>query len=163
MCDEQNPYKTPVASIENSPEGSFSLVAVLIGAAVGNGILYAVSSTTALIFLWCLAFHGVSPESLYLKLCESTGYLVLEYVLSLLCLISGGYWSAKLGPQSPYRHALASGTVFTLLTVIHFFYPFEIPHPIWSRPLLLVTTIPAFLLGARWWRNANPVSRQAEG
>lgn len=162
MCDEQNPYKTPAASIEDGPANSFSPVAVLIGAAVGNGILYAVVSTTALIFLWHLTYQGVSPGNLYAKAYESTGYWIFQHVMTLLCLIPGGYWSAKLGPQSPYRHAFASGAVFTLFMVIHFFYPFEIPHPIWSRPLLLVTTIPAFLLGARWWRNANPVSRQAE-
>jgi hypothetical protein len=148
-----NRYAAPNAPLdENTP--SSSATAVLIGAAIGNGISYAVLFVFGLVFLWSLALQGVPTQDLYVKAHQSTSYLAFAHVVGFLCLIPGGYWSARLSPHKPLLTALLAGGIVAAFTATANLIPYELPIPLWSRITSVVTAFPAFALGAAWRQRA---------
>ena len=148
-----NRYAAPNAQLEESTTGN-SGTAVLIGAAIGNGISYAVLFVFGLVFLWSLALQGVPTQDLYVKAYQSTSYLAFAHIVGFLCLIPGGYWSARLSPNKPLLAALLAGGIVAAFTATTNLIPYELPIPLWSRITSVVAAIPAFGLGAAWWRRA---------
>jgi hypothetical protein len=143
------PYSAPSSEVKD-PKANSSSTAILVGAAVGNGVSYAVLFLMGLVFLWVLAAQGVSQQELYARAYQSTGYLVFAHVVALVCCAPGGLWSARLGPDKPYRNALLAGSIVSALALSANLMPYELPIPLWSRVASVIIPLPAFLLGAYW-------------
>lgn len=148
------PYAPPKSSLEEFVPGS-SGTAVLIGAAIGNGISYAVLYVISLIFMWMLTWQGVEVQDLHAKAYQSVAFLVVAHSVGFLCLIPGGYWSARLSPRKPMATALLAGGIVATFTVVTNILPYEVPIPIWSRIISVVAILPAFAFGAALWQRAN--------
>lgn len=125
-----------------------STVAVLIGAAVGNGISYAVLFVCGFFFLWYLVASGVPADQAYVKAHESTGYLAFAHIVAFACLLPGGVWTAKLSQVAPVRNAFIAGLVVSALTLLAYFMPYDLPAPNWSRAVAVLCPIFAYLVGA---------------
>jgi len=145
------PYAAPSAEVRD-PEPDSSQTAVLVGAAVGNGVSYAALFLMSLVFLWVLRAQGVAPQELYVRAYQSTGYLLFAHAVAFLCCAPGGYWSARLGPARPYLNAALAGSIVSALALSANLMPYDLPIPLWSRIASVVIPLPAFLLGARWQR-----------
>lgn len=154
-----DPYAAPSAVLEDPlPRGR--VTAVVVGAAVGSGVSYAVLFVSCQVFLWILAAQGVPTQALYAQVCESTPYLVFAQSLGFLCLVPGGYWSARFCSTSPVRTALLSGCLVAAFALLSNLMPYELPTPLWSRIASAVLPVPAFCLGALWWQGtAGSLSR----
>jgi hypothetical protein len=129
-------------------------IAVVVGAAVGYGLSYAVLFTSGLVFLWGLVFSGIHPNEAYAKAYESTAYLVFAHMIGFACLVPGGLWAAKLSQSSATRNAFAAGVVVIFFAALANLVPYYLPIPYWSRVVSLLAPVPAFLLGAYMHRNA---------
>lgn len=149
-----HPYAAPKSSLEEFIPGS-SGTAALIGAAIGNGISYAVLYVITIIFLWVLTWQGVSVQDLQVKLYQSMAFLVVAHSVGFLCLIPGGYWSARLRPQKPMATALLAGGIVAMFTAITNILPYEDTTPVWSRIVSVVSIFPAFAFGAALWQRSN--------
>jgi hypothetical protein len=148
-----NPYAVPESALEEQlPSGRAT--AVFIGAAVGNGISYAVLFLSGLVFLWALATQGVPTQELYSRAYQSTPYLLFAHTLGFLCLLPGGYWSARLSKDKPLLTASLAGCLLAAFTLSTNLIPYELPISLWSRIASVVESVPAFWLGALWWRRA---------
>jgi hypothetical protein len=166
MQTDINPYATPHAP---PPEQASRprLTAVLIGAAIGNGIAYAVLAVIGLGFLWLLRLQGVPIEELYVRMFASTPYLVLAHTAALICMLPGGYWSARLSPSKGTAAALWAAVLMAAFAALDLIAPYELPLPAWSRPVSLLSPFPAFWLGAVIWyrrdaaRSQKPVSAES--
>jgi hypothetical protein len=138
-----------------SPQrGPSAGTAVVIGAAVGNGLSYAVLFTCGLVFLWVLVFSGIPANDAYAKAHESTAYLLFAHSLGFACLVPGGVWTAKLSLDSHVRNALWAGVLVSLFAFLANFVPYYVPIPWWSRIASVALPVPAFLLGALLHRHA---------
>ena len=132
------------------PRKHKSTVAVLVGAAIGNGISYAVLFVCGFFFLWYLVACGVPADQAYTKAHESTGYLGFAHTVAFVCLVPGGIWTAKLSHEEALmRNALIAGLAISALTLLAYFMPYELPAPNWSRVVAVFTPILAYLVGAR--------------
>lgn len=166
MQTDINPYATPHAP---PPEQASHprLTAVLIGAAIGNGIAYAVLWVISIGFLWLLTLQGVPTEELYFRAYASTPYLVLAQTVAFICLLPGGYWSARLSPSNGAAVALWAALLIAGLAALEYISPYQQPLPAWSRVVSLVSPFPAFWLGAVIWyrrdaaRSQKPVSAES--
>jgi hypothetical protein len=49
-------------------------------------------------------------------------------------------------------NALLAGLLLSLFAFAQLLIPYEVPNPTWSRIASVVIPVPAFLLGALWWR-----------
>jgi hypothetical protein len=149
--EPRNPYAAPDANADlQMPTGR--LQAILVGAAVGNGIAYAVFGISGLAFMWVLVAQGVPTQELYVRAYAATGYLAFAHLLGFLSLVPGGYWSVKLSPDDSSSAALVAGALVAVLSLLGNLIPYDTPVPYWSRIASVVLPIPAFMLGA-WWRN----------
>lgn len=154
-----NPYAVPRAVLEDPLPGG-RMTAVLVGAAVGHGVSYAVLFVSRLVFLWILVAQGVPTQGLYARVYESMPYLVYAHALGFLCLVPGGYWSARFSSTSPVRSALLSGGLVAAFALLSNLMPYELPTPLWSRIVSAASPVPAFWLGALWWQGvANSRAR----
>lgn len=148
-----NPYAASNSVVEEQlPSGRTT--AVLVGAAVGTGISYAVLFLSGLVFLWVLATQGVPTQELYSRAYQSTPYLAFAHALGFLCLVPGGYWSARLSKSKPLLTAVLAGCLVAAFTLLTNLIPYELPIPLWSRIASVVSAVPAFWLGALWWQRA---------
>jgi hypothetical protein len=134
------------------PVGSVS--AVVIGAAIGNGLSYAVLFTMGLVFLWALVARGVPGHEAYGRAYESTWYLVFAHSGGFLCLVPGGLWAARLSARSHVRNAALAGVLVTLFALLGNVVPYYLPVPLWSRIASVLLPVPAFVLGAYLQRRA---------
>ena len=148
-----SPYAAP-NSLLDAPHSSGRVTAVLIGAAVGVGISYAVLFLSGLIFLWVLTTQGVPIQELYSRAYQSTPYLAFAHAFGFLCLVPGGYWSARLSITKPLLTAVLAGSLVTAFSLSTNLLPYELPIPLWSRIVSVVSSVPAFCLGALWWQRA---------
>ena len=148
-----NRYAAPNAPL-NEHVPSSSGTAVLVGAAIGYGISYAVLFVLGLVFLWALVLQGVPTQDLYAKAYQSTTYLAFAHSIGFLCMLPGGYWSARLSPTKPLLPALLAGGIVAMLAAAANLMPYELPIPLWSRITSVIAAVPAFALGAAWWRRA---------
>jgi hypothetical protein len=147
MQTETNPYAAPRAPLpEPAPSGR--ITAVLIGASIGNGIAYAVLALLGMGYFWLLAMQGVPTEQLYAHAFASTYYLVFAHAVGSVCLVPGGYWSARLSPNAGTAAALWAAAIVAALAALDHLAPFELPIPAWSRVASLLAPFPAFWLGA---------------
>jgi hypothetical protein len=101
-----------------------------------------------------LALQRVPAQEIYAKAYQSTAYLVFAHVVGFMCLLPGGYWSARLSPSKPRLAALFAGCIVAVLSGAAFFMPFELTVPFWSRVTSVVAAVPAFAFGAAWWQRA---------
>ena len=147
-----NPYSAPTAIVEDAQVPPGRRTAVLIGAAIGCGISYAVLLIFGLVFLWILVAQGVPSQELYARAYQSTGYLVFAHLTSVFCLAPGGYWSTRLDPTNSLVSAVIAGALVSVFSMTSNLLPYELPIPMWSRILSVVIPIPAFSIGALWWR-----------
>jgi hypothetical protein len=154
MQTDINPYATPHAPLPEPVARKF-LTAVLIGAAIGNGIAYAVLWVVSIGFLWLLTLQGVPTEELYVRAYASTPYLVFAQAVAFVCLLPGGYWSARLSPSNGTAAALWAAFVMTALVALEYIAPYQLPIPAWSRVLSLLSPFPAFWLGAVIWHRKD--------
>ncbi len=141
----------PLLSTTNKPR---TAIAVVIGAAVGNGLSYSVLFVSGLVFLWILVLSGVPANDAYSRAYESTPYLLFAHALGFACLVPGGSWAAKLSYHAPVRNALLAGLLVALFTLLSNFVPYYLPIPWWSRLASVAAPVPAFLLGALLQRRA---------
>ena len=147
MQTETNPYAAPRAPLpEHAP--STRITAVLIGASIGNGIAYAVLAALVMGYFWLLVLQGVPTEELYAHAFASTYYLAFAHAVGFVCLLPGGYWSARLSPDSGTTDALWAGAIVAALASLDHLAPYELPTPTWSRLVSLLAPFPAFWLGA---------------
>ncbi|MFT3735286.1 MAG: hypothetical protein QM776_09705 [Rhodocyclaceae bacterium] len=149
-----NPYSAPRSELEE-PSGTTTdsqLVAIVIGAAIGNGISYTVLFIMGLVFLWVLAMQGVPAQETYMQAYQSVPYLVSCHTIGFLCLIPGGYWSARLSRNRHLMTAALAGGLVVLFALMANLLPYELPVPFWSRVVSVVASIPAYLLGAKLWQ-----------
>jgi hypothetical protein len=149
-----NRYAAPTAP-PLEPLPSRAGVAIVIGAAIGNGIAYAVLFVLSLAFVWVLTLQGVKAPELYVRMGQSTSYLVLAHAAGFVSLLPGGYWSARLNPNRPLLAATGAGGIVVALTIASFLLPYDLPLPLWSRVTSVVDVIPAFVLGALWRRRSS--------
>jgi hypothetical protein len=147
MQNETNPYAAPRAPLPE-PEPSARITAVLTGASIGNGIAYAVLAALGMGYFWLLVLQGVPTEALYAHAFASTYYLVFAHAVGFMCLVPGGYWSARLSPNSGIAAALWAAATLAALSALDLLAPYELPIPAWSRVASLLEPFPAFWLGA---------------
>ncbi len=131
------------------------VTAVVIGAAIGNGLSYAVLFALGLVFLWVLAWQGVPVAELYARAYASTPYLLFAHVVGFACLLPGGVWASKLSASSHHRNALLAGLLVAFLGVLANLLPYELPIPLWSRVATVFLPVLAFPLGARLHKRAG--------
>lgn len=150
MKADTNPYAAPLAPL---PEQAtrVRITAVLIGAAIGNGIFYAVISVLGMGYFWLLVLQGVPTEQLYVHAYASTPYLVVAHAVGFVCMVPGGYWSARLSPNAGTATALWAAAAMAALATLDYVAPYEFPIPGWSRVVSLLGPFPAFWLGAVLW------------
>ena len=153
-----NPYALPKAPLAAAEPARGLTTAVLIGAAVANGVWYAVGYCYSQGWIWALFLQGVAIEALEVRYMESVAAISIAHVLGFACMMPGGYWAARLCTGHPYLSAVLAGGLFLVFTAMQFVLPYEMPVPNWSRALSLLLPIPAFLLGA-WWRRAAERTR----
>jgi hypothetical protein len=149
-----NPYASPLSDVEGSQSTS-DVTAILIGAAIGNGIAYALLSVFGVIFLWILVAQGVPTQDLVARVYQSTGFILFGHAVAFFCCSAGGYWSARLSRDRHLSAALAAGVLLSLLTVVVLLIPYSSPLPAWSNVASVIVPVPAFLLGASWWQRMN--------
>jgi len=143
-----------IASLLSTTSKPHTAIAVVIGAAIGNGLSYAVLFVSGTVFLWVLVLSGVPANDVYSRAYESTPYLLFAHTLGFAFLVPGGIWAAKLSYHSHLRNALLAGLLVALFTLLSNFVPYYLPIPWWSRTLSVVAPIFAFLLGALLQRRA---------
>lgn len=131
----------------DTPKNS-ATVAVVIGAAIGNGLAYAVLFVSGLVFVWYLVACGVPAELAYMRAHESVGYLIFAHTLAVASLVPGGYWTARLSSTSRIRNAVLAGLIVCTLTLLAYLMPYDIPAPWWSRVAAILSPLPAYLIGA---------------
>jgi hypothetical protein len=98
--------------------------------------------------------QGVPTQELYSRAYQSTPYLVFGHALGFLCLLQGGYWSARLSKDKPLLTAALAGGLLAAFSLLTNFLPYEFPIPLWSRIASVVESVPAFWFGALWWQRA---------
>jgi hypothetical protein len=143
---------TTTTKTQNNQSQCSSLTAILVGFSVGNGVSYFFLYVFATAFLWVLAAQGVPSQELYSRAYQSTAYLIFAQSVALLTIIPGGYWCARLSPRNAMVNALLAGLLLSLFAFAQLLIPYEVPNPTWSRIASVVIPVPAFLLGALWWR-----------
>lgn len=131
-----------------------SATAVLVGAAIGNGLSYAVLFVFGLLYLWVLVAQGVPGNDAYARAYESMPYLVFAHLVGFLCLVPGGVWAAKLSSNSHIRNAALAGLLVAVFALLGNLVPYYLPVPVWSRVASVLLPLPAFLLGAVLQRRA---------
>jgi hypothetical protein len=151
----RNPYAAPSSVLEDKKPKVGSSVAVVFGAAIGNGIAYTVLSGCGLVFLWVLVAQGVPTRELYSRAYQSNSYLIFAHVVGLGCLLPGGYWTARLSREGPIRNAGLAGILISVFSLTQNLVPYNLPIPFWSRVASAAIPIPAFLLGALYWRRVH--------
>jgi hypothetical protein len=151
----RNPYAVPSSTLEAAKPKVGSSVAILLGAAIGNGIAYTVLSVSALVFLWALVAQGVPIQELYTRAYQSSSYLIFAHIVGIVCLLPGGYWAAHLSRKRHFLNAFLAGFLVSVFSLIENLVPYNLPIPFWSRVASAAIPIPAFLLGAFWWRRAR--------
>jgi hypothetical protein len=71
---------------------------------------------------------------------------LVTFSYSFVCVIGGGWVTARLAPKLPVRHALALGLIQSLLT-IPAWLAFPAQAPIWGWILSMILVIPGAWLG----------------
>jgi hypothetical protein len=150
-----NPYAPPSASQGGNKSTPANLLVVLIGASIGNGISYAVLSVSGLAFVWVLAAGGVPAQEIYSRAYQSTGYLIFAHLLGLICLVPGGYWTARFSTERQLGNAVFAGILLSLFSLLQTFVPYNTPIPLWSQLASVLIPVPAYLLGAYIWRRTH--------
>lgn len=148
-----NLYAPPSANLTDDRPKPVNLLVVLLGAAIGNGIAYAVLSISGLVFVWILAAEGVAAQELYARAYQTTWYLIFAHLLGLLCLVPAGYWTARFSKERAVGNAARAGSLIALLSLLQILVPFNLPIPIWSQMASVLVPTPAYLLGAYIWRH----------
>lgn len=125
-------------------------VAIVIGAAVGNGLSYAALLVSGQIFLWALVAGGIPGNEAYVRACESMAYLLFAHAVGFLSLLPGGAWTAKLSRRSHIRNAAIAGGLVAVVALLGCLVPYYFPIPFWSRVASVLLPVPAFVMGAIW-------------
>jgi hypothetical protein len=128
--------------------------AVLIGAAIGNSLSYAVLFVLGLFFLWVLVAQGIPGNDAFARAYESTRYLVFAHLVGFLCLVPGGLWAARLSETSHIRNATLAGLLVAGFALLGNLVPYYLPIPLWSRVASVLLPVPAFVVGAVLQRRA---------
>lgn len=147
-----NPYAPPRAALAEPSRSAGNVIAVLVGAAIGAGVAYVVLSLCSLVLVWVLFAQGVPSADIPARAYEATGYLAFAHVIAFVCGLPGGYWSARLSASRWLRNAILGGVLVSLFTLLLNLVPYYVPIPLWSRAMSLLTPVPAFIVGAWWWR-----------
>ncbi len=132
-----------------------AVAAVLISAAIGFSLSYAVLFIMGLVFVWVLVLQGTPGNETYAVAWQSTTYLLFAHVVGGLCLLPGGLWAAKLSAKSDLRNAALAGLCVAAMALIGNFVPYDMPTPLWSSIASSVVPVPAFVLGALLARRAK--------
>ena len=90
--------------------------AVLVGAAVGNGMGYASSYLTSMAILWALVKLGMTAQDAHRWMSSSPATLAPLTLVGLWGLAFGGYWTARLQPMTPFKSAGLAGILMMTLT-----------------------------------------------
>ncbi len=154
---DPNPYTPPQAPLVDHSTRS-PLAAVVVGAAVGYGLVYVALVLINFGYFWTLTLQGVPQEELYYRALGSTAFLLFGHLAMCPCMVAGGYWSSRLSPGGAVGAALSSAALVAALALLDMFGPFDLPIPFWSRVLSLVLPFPAFWLGAMLWRRHREAS-----
>ena len=147
-----NPYSAPNDPFEEMQPSSSGLKAVIIAAAVGNGILYFAASVLAWAYMWHLSAQGATGMDLYLPLYQSTGYLLVAHVIGVFAMLTGGYWCARLSNDRRLFRAAMAGLIIVVQVILHLTSPHGQPYPFWTCVASLVMPIPVYVAGAMLWR-----------
>lgn len=129
-------------------------VAIVIGAAIGNGLSYAVLFVSGLFFLWALVAGGIPGNEAYARAYDSMAYLLFAHTVGFLCLLPGGAWTAKLSKRSCIRNAAIAGGMVAVVALLSNLVPYYVPIPFWSRVASVLLPIPAYVMGAIWQTRA---------
>lgn len=148
MQTETNPYAAPRAPLSEQATRSFISV-VLLGAAIGNGFYYAAISVLGMGYFWLLVLQGVPTGQLFVHVYASSAYLVFAHSVGFICMVTGGYWSARLDEEKGSSAALWAAAVLSALAILDHLAPYDLPIPAWSRVVSVLAPFPAFWLGAR--------------
>jgi hypothetical protein len=155
----RNPYAAPTSAVADTQAEARHSVAVLIGAAIGNGIAYGVLAVCSLIFLWVLTAQGVPIQDLYSRAYQSDTYLIFAHLVGLACLMPGGYWAARLSRGRTTLNVSLAGSLVSIFALLENVTPYIAPIPLWSRVASVAIPVPAFILGALYWRRASKSPR----
>lgn len=78
------------------------------------------------------------------------GFLIAEFVLSLLPTVLGGFLAGRIAKREHVRHATWVGVVVLIVFGILTFIPMEgATEPLWFDLLTLAATVPAAMAGGR--------------
>jgi hypothetical protein len=146
----ENPYAPPLATNPEHEARGRSLTPVVIGVAIGGGLVYITLMPIGNLFLWVLFAQGVPTDQLYVRLCESPFYLGLAHLLGFCALTPGGYWAIRLDSERKLASAFWAGLAYAVFCLSTFMVPYSQPFPLWSNVLSLIIPIPAYLLGGAW-------------
>ncbi|ODU46710.1 hypothetical protein [uncultured Aquimonas sp.] len=150
MQTDSNPYAAPRTPLAEQAT-RLRITAVLVGAAIANGIYFGVMSVLGLGYFWLLVLQGVPTDQLYAHAYASTPYIAFAHVVGFACMVPGGYWSARLSPNAGKAAAQWAAVVLSALAALDYLSPYEFPVPLWSRLASLLGPFPAFWFGAVLW------------
>lgn len=149
----RNPYAAPQAHVGQQESAGNAASAALIGASVNLGAYWAVASIPGWVYMWTLVGAGVPSSQVYWRTYQSIPFLLLEHGISIGCQLVGGYWAAKLCPRGAMKSALVAGVMVAVFALLQdTLTPYDLPIPLWSRALSVLTPLPVFLFGAMWLR-----------
>lgn len=147
-----NPYSASNDPFEETRPSPSGLTAIIIGAFIGDGILYAAGTALSWVIMWHLSAQGATGKDLYLPLYQSTGYLLAGHVVAGLAMLIGGYWCARLGNDRRLFRAAMAGLIIMAQIMLHLTLPYDQPYPLWTCVVSLVMPIPLYVAGAMLWR-----------
>jgi len=150
-----NPFAPPHARVGDTRLSSSRWKAVAVGAAIALGVAHAVLSLFGLGIYWILTLQGVPPQQLYARANQWTEYVVFAHFVSFVCVMVGGYWSARLSPEEPILTALLAGCLLMAFLASGHLAPYDPPIPVWSRVATLLVPVPACVLGALCWQRTS--------
>jgi hypothetical protein len=149
----RNPYAAPQSHVGQQESIGGVAGAALIGAFVSLGAYWAVASVPGWIYMWALIGTGVPSSQAYWRTYQSIPFLLLAHSIGLACQALGGYWAAKLCRQSALKSAAVAGAMTAVFALLHdTLTPYDLPIPMWSRALSVLTPLPTFVFGAIWWQ-----------
>jgi hypothetical protein len=149
----RNPYAAPHAHVGQQESAGNGAGAALIGAFLSLGAYWAVASIPGWVYMWTLVGAGVPSSQVYWRTYQSVPFLLLEHGIGLACHAFGGYWTAKLYSHGPLKSAAFAGVVTVVFAALQYMLtPYDLPIPMWSLALSILTPIPAFVCGAIWWQ-----------
>ena len=151
---QTNPFLPPTSTPPSEANG-LAVTPIFIGVLVGAGSAYVVMSLSSLTLFWWLVSSGTPLADLYRRIYGSVPYLAFAHTAGFLCMVLGGYWTARMAGDRSTSVALIAGAIFTAFTVVQYVTPYALPIPLWSQAVSVLAPIPGYLLGACLFRRGT--------